>query len=321
MRRAIALFLSLTLVSLAPVAAAQNDGGAGADAPAQRANALPVAGTSFSGELRSSQGDEADWYYLTGIPAGMGAEVTITVAGIRDVIIYLYDANGAPFQRNADGALISGYNFEPWGSAGSGTFDIVGTPGPFYVGVVEDFFSNEGTYEFSFELRPLVDVAVEGLAAEPVEIESDAGTIPASVVRLVDVTVRGGGATADVLVDVWATPVGGATTARRHVGAQTVRVAPGEVRVLTFEWSTVGQAGDFDLRARASTFWEAALENNEAVLRQRILVGSVGLGVDALNHRVAAQGASVGTSWGRGIGAQVDTPAPVAPLTFGAYDP
>lgn len=321
MRLSGVVIVSLILVTLSPLASAQGDGGSGADAPGSRASALPFAGSQLQGYLDDSTGDSADWYIMTGLPANKGLSVVLDTDGVDNVIIYLLDANGNPFIRS-NGQLISGYRIDNFfGGAARYHFDIVPSIGVFYLGVVRDFWSNQGTYEFNFGIVDLADLAVSAITVTPVTVHSDAGPIPVSLVRTVSVTVENhGDAAAPSTIDVWVTPVSDPTGARRRVGTATVDLAVGESKTITFEWQTTGQIGDMDLHARAATFWESALEDNEATLRQFVTVGSTGLGIDLLNHNAGAAGVSAGMSFGRGTGAGVTLPV-AGTTTVGQYDP
>lgn len=321
MRIAIFIISSLILTTLAPLAAAQNDGGSGADAPSSRSAALPFPDSHLQGFLDDSNGDSADWYLMTGLPAGKGLSVDLNTNGVDNVIIYLLDEDGNPFIRN-NGQLISGYRIDNfWGGPARYHFDIIPSVGVFYLGVVTDFWSNQGTYDFNFATVDLADLAVNAITVDAVTVQSDAGPLPISLVRKVSVTVENhGAAAAPSTIDVWVTPVADPRGARRHVGTATVNIGVGETKQFTFEWQTTGEIGDMDVHARASTYWESTLADNEAALRQFVIVGSTGLGVDLLNHNVKAAGASAGTSFGRGTGAGVTLPVG-GTTTVGQYDP
>ena len=282
---------------------------------------MPVSGTSFEGRLDDAAGDSADWYLLT-LPAGKGLEVSMTVtAGIRSVLLYLLDENGAPFHRAPDGTLVAGYRIENWGGGGVLRFDLVQHPGRFHVGVVRDFFSNEGTYGFRFVPVDLADLALDALTVTPMQVDTDAGPLPLSLARAVTVVVRNhGAAAATAKVEAWTTSPNDPTTPRRYLGSVSVPLAPGESRTVTLTWSTLGQVGEADVHARASTRWESSLDDNRLSVRSSVLAGSTGMGVDLLNNHADAFVASAGTSFGSGAGAAAALPF-LGIVTVGQYDP
>jgi len=323
LRPAVLILVSLFLVNLLPLAAAQDDAGTGADAPDNRANALSFNGTDLTGTLDDPNGDSADWYLMTGLPAHQGLSVDLQTTGLWGIAITLLDQNGNPFLHDQNGQLISGYYTDNFGGAPARYhFDIIPSPGAFYLGITRNFWSNQGTYEFNFTTVALADLAVDSITITPVTIQSDLGPLPASVERIVNVTVENhGAADAPSVVDVWVNPANDPSGSRRHVGTISLTIPAGQSRTVLLEWQTTGELGDMDVHAHASTHWEANLGDNELVTRQFVLVGQLGQGVDLLNHNVDADGvASAGTSYGRGTGAGITLPL-LGTTSVGQYDP
>lgn len=191
--------------------------------------------------------------------------------------------DGVPLvEQHVWGLAAGGYawvNFPWYAQRGEHSFSVVVDPYDYVRESNED--NNDATTWFYVAPLPGGDASVRILSSERTMLRTDftppvTNPLGERAVR-VAVSNAGPAETGDVVVALWAQPVGESAV---FVGIlDEPSLAPSETRELTFTWDPRGFAGDVDLVARISTArLDADLRDNEDTYRDFVLVGGLGRG-------------------------------------------
>ena len=244
----------------------------GDDAPQ---SAVDVAPGTHNGTIGQA-GDRADWFRVEH-PAGMGVQVTLTIANVGHYhLILLSDA----------GYYVADAHVTPAWPQNVSTTTVTlrgGGGGAVRVGIVDyDFAPVAANYTLGLAVVPLPDFAVTDVRVQNVApLHTDLGEVYTGTKRRIEVDVANlGAANGSAILFLQATtPTDRVTTT---IGGAWVPLGPGASTTRTFDWDATGIVGDVTIQASASAPDDAD-RLNDALLREHyVVVGGTGQGVTLL---------------------------------------
>lgn len=266
---------ALLLISLVPLALADNDAGSGGDAPNSRGDAIPANASFFGGHLDPSAGDTADWYVVH-VPAGKGIHLE---AGS---VLNGNDWGGVSLVvLTPIGDQVADLWFGNWVSQ----TDFVAPEDTLLVGVtVQTYWTSDYTADYNISFTPfeLPSVGVQIGEVHDVPLQIEGGATPAGLHRAIPVTLVNSGLGEGVthLHVAIQHPTEGS---ERVLFDGYVDMLPGATWSQDVLWDSTGEAGDVRIVASAQTPFDTNPRDDSAERGSFVLVGGTGQGVDAFD--------------------------------------